>query len=243
MRPIPKAAADFVAAQEGLRLEAYQDPGGAWTTGYGHTGPEVHAGLRITLAKARAWLDEDLRTAAARLAAVAPWEMIERLDEAQYAALLSFVFNLGANPGWTIWKKLKAGRLDLVPGEMLRFVYVGRTRMPGLAARRAAEVALWSSGDAEAAEPPPSSYVRAEPTPPAPLAMKPLFRSRTAITGAAQLVGGASAGALAVQQTVAPYAQQAAVLGKLTAALAVFLAGCGVALLAIKWLERREARR
>jgi lysozyme len=242
MRPVPKAATDFVAAQEGLRLEAYQDPAGVLTIGYGHTGPEVHAGLRIARAQAEAWLAADLKTAAARLEAVVPRHAIEALDEAQYAAILSFVFNLGANPSWSIWKRLKAGRLDLVPAEMMRFVHVGRTRLPGLAVRRAAEAALWSSGETAEAMP-PSSYVRAEATPPAPLAMKPLFRSRTAITGAAQLVGGASAGALAVQQTVAPYAHQAAVLGKLTAALAVFLAACGVVLLATKWFERREARR
>lgn len=241
MRRIPKIAAAFVAEHEGLRLESYADPGGAWTVGYGHTGPEVHAGLRITPARARGWLDEDLKTAAARLQGVVERGAIEALSEAQYAALLSFVFNLGADPKWTIWTRLNARRFEAVPAEMMRFVHVGRTRLAGLVNRRAAEVALWSSGEGEAA--PPSSYTRAEATPPTPRPIKPLFLSRTAITGAAQVVGGVSAGALAVQQTVAPYAQQAAVLGKLTAVLAVFMAGCGVVLLAIKWLEGREARR
>ena len=243
MRPIPKAATDFVAAHEGLRLDSYADPGGAWTIGYGHTGPEVHAGLNIASEQAKAWLADDLKVAAARLAAVARPSAIEALGDVQYAALLSFVFNLGAEPGWTIWKRLNAGQLDLVPGEMMRFVYVGRTRVAGLAVRRAAEVALWSSGEAAAGATPPSSYTRAEATPPAPGLIKPIFLSRTAITGAAQLVGGVSAGALAVQQTVAPYAEQAAVLGKLTGGLALFMAGCGVLLLAIKWLERLEAKR
>jgi hypothetical protein len=151
--------------------------------------------------------------------------------------------NLGAERGWAIWKRLNGERLDLVPGEMMRFVYVGRKRVAGLAARRAAEVALWSSGDAERASALPSSYTRAEATPPAVHPIKPMFQSRTAITGAAQLVGGASAGALAVQQTVAPYAEQVAVLGKLTGGLAMFMAACGVLLLAIKWLEGREAKR
>lgn len=157
-----------------------------------------------------------------------------------YSGLRLRANNLGANPRWTIWKRLNARRFEAVPAEMMRFVHVGRMRLAGLVNRRAAEVALWS-GETEAA--PPSSYTRVEPTPPAPRSLKPLFQSRTAITGAAQVVGGVSAGALAVQQTVAPYAQQAAVLGKIVAALAVFMAGCGVVLLAIKWLERREARR
>jgi lysozyme len=244
MRAVPSIAAAFVAEHEGLRLESYADPGGAWTVGYGHTGPEVHAGLRVTPSRARAWLAEDLRTAAARLQGVVERGAIEALSEGQYSALISFVFNLGADPKWTIWKRVNARCFDAVPVEMMRFDRVGRTRLAGLTARRAAEVALWSGGagtQGEAA--PPSSYTRAEPTPPAPHLVKPLFASRTAITGAAQVVGGVSAGALTVQQTVAPYAQQAAVLGKLTAALAMFMAGCGVVLLAIKWLERREAQR
>jgi lysozyme len=242
VRAIPKLATTFVAAHEGLRLESYQDPGGVWTAGYGHTGAEVHAGLRVSLARARGWLAEDLKAAAGRLDAVVEAGAVEALTETQYVALLSFVFNLGADPRWTIWKRLNARRFDAVPAEMMRFVHVGRERVPGLVNRRAAEVALWS-GAGEGSGAPPSSYTRVEATPPAPVAMKPLLLSRTAMTGAAQVVGGVSAGALAVQQTVAPYAAQAAVLGKLVAALAVFMAGCGVLLLALKWLERREAKR
>ena len=33
---------------EGCKLIAYQDTGGVWTIGYGHTGPEVKAGYTIT---------------------------------------------------------------------------------------------------------------------------------------------------------------------------------------------------
>lgn len=226
-----------------LGFKSYADPGGAWTIGYGHAGADVHAGMRITTEQAQAWLTNDLNTATARLAGVVKDQVISGLSDSQYAAVLSFVFNLGAEPGWTIWKRLNAGRLDLVPGEIMRFVYIGKTRSPGLATRRAAEVALWSSGEAGAAgDAPPSSYTRAEATPPAVGFTRPVLLSRTAVTGAAQLVGGISAGALAVQQTVAPYAEQAAVLGKLTTSLALFMAGCGVLLLAIKWLEHREAK-
>ena len=47
-------------AGEGLRLESYQDSGGVWTIGYGHTGPEVHEGLVWTQEQAEEALKHDL---------------------------------------------------------------------------------------------------------------------------------------------------------------------------------------
>ena len=127
MRPVPSDAAAFVARHEGLRLESYQDTGGVWTIGYGHTGADVHAGLRISLGKAKAWLAQDLRVAAARLQAVVTRPVIDDLTENQYAALLSFVFNLGAEPRWTIWKVLNARQFDQVPVQLMRFVEAKET--------------------------------------------------------------------------------------------------------------------
>ena len=48
---------------EGLRLEAYQDVAGVWTIGYGHTGPELLSGMKITQADADALLRADVQTA------------------------------------------------------------------------------------------------------------------------------------------------------------------------------------
>ena len=45
---------------EGLRLTAYQDMVGVWTIGYGHTGPDVKAGLTITQQQAEQLLINDL---------------------------------------------------------------------------------------------------------------------------------------------------------------------------------------
>jgi lysozyme len=50
---------------EGLRLTAYQDQVGVWTIGYGHTGPDVHAGLTITQQQANNLLMQDTQSAAA----------------------------------------------------------------------------------------------------------------------------------------------------------------------------------
>ena len=98
MRSIPDIALDFVARWEGRRLVAYRDVAGVLTVGYGHTGADVAEGQAITKARARALLKADLETAAARLEARIGAEVVEALTPSQYAALLSFVFNLGANP-------------------------------------------------------------------------------------------------------------------------------------------------
>lgn len=240
MRAIPARAVDFVAEHEGLRLTSYLCPAGVWTVGYGST-RGVTAGMRITKAEARKRLAADLKDAAAKLHGVVKREVIDELSEAQYVALLSFTFNLGANSTWTIWKLLNARKFDAVPAQLARFVNADGKRLQGLVNRRNAEAALWDEhGEADEL---PSSFTRAEPTPPTPEPTTPIAKSGTGLTGAAQLVGGVSAGALAVQQTVAPHAQSAEVLGKVVAALAVFMAICGVALLAIKWLEKRNAAR
>ena len=39
---------ELIKQFEGLELEAYQDIAGIWTIGYGHTGPDVEPGMRIS---------------------------------------------------------------------------------------------------------------------------------------------------------------------------------------------------
>lgn len=88
---------------EGLRLSAYGDPlTGAepWTIGYGHTGPEVHKGLKWTQQQAEAALIADIEEHNAQLAAALPW--VARLDPARRRVLQNMAFNLGVGrPGGT----------------------------------------------------------------------------------------------------------------------------------------------
>jgi lysozyme len=167
-RAVPQIAVAFVEAHEGCKLTAYQDAGaGVWTVGVGHCGPEVKAGLTITQQQADDYLRSDLALAAERLAGVVRDAAIQRLSEHQYAALLSFVFNVGAGDGWAIWTKLNSLQFDAVPAQMQRFVYAGGKIVPGLVSRRAAEVALWNTPDAP---PPPvvaaPVVAAAQPAPP-----------------------------------------------------------------------------
>jgi lysozyme len=227
---------------EGLRLESYQDPGGVWTIGYGHASPKVHAGQRITKDQALQLLRSDLLVAASRLAAVVRREIIDQLTPYQYSALLSFVFNLGANAKWTIWKRLNAGQFDQVPVEMQRFVYVGKTKLRGLVNRRAAETVLWATAEpGSVPDEPPSSFTRLEATPPAlanptPLRKQPAFLA-TVIAG---VLGAPAAIDWLVQQLtpLAPQYPQVAqaidLLGHVSP-IAVGLAGLVI------WLQQRQA--
>lgn len=76
---------------EGLRLEAYKDAAGVWTIGYGHTGPDVVEGKKITKEEALDLLRQD----------VSKYETCVRenvrvpLTQNQFDALVIFAFNVG----------------------------------------------------------------------------------------------------------------------------------------------------
>ena len=81
---------------EGLRLAAYPDPlSGAepWTIGYGHTGPEVHAGLVWTPVQAQIALIADIARACEQLDAHIPWW--RDLEDPRQDVLANMVFNMG----------------------------------------------------------------------------------------------------------------------------------------------------
>lgn len=147
-------AANIVKEFEGLELNAYPDPGTGgdpWTIGWGHTGPEVMKGLRISLDKAEAWLASDLKVAADGMFRLL--SMGSKWKPHQQAALISFVFNCGAGAleESTLRKRLLAGEdpAAVVRSELPRWNKGGGGVLEGLTRRRAAEVALFLSGAAE----------------------------------------------------------------------------------------------
>jgi lysozyme len=169
LRAVPDCTAPFVKTVEGCKLTASPDVAGHMDAGYGHDDASLTAGHAVTQAQADAWLAEDLNTAAQRLAGVVDEAVILDLTDNQYAALISFVFNLGAKPEWSLWKLLNARDYDHVPEQMMRFVYAGGVKVQGLVNRRAAEVRLWSTAEPGSVPDTPSSAVtRAVDTPPLP---------------------------------------------------------------------------
>ncbi len=216
MREIPKDILyPFLKKAEGVKLKAYLDSNGVPTIGVGHT-DGVSMGQVISAAEVDNFLDGDIETA---------HELVERrvkdtskLSEHQYAALISFVFNLGANPSWTIWKKINAGLLDEVPGQLRRFVFDGGQRVEGLVNRRNAEVLLWNEEDTKTAmaeidsqlvkETPSSGTLRDSPTPPAVAPeTKPLLKQGGVQAGIGAAILGAPSVVTKVSDAIQPYAK------------------------------------
>lgn len=242
-RSVPDIAVSFVSEHEGLKLNAYRDSGGVLTVGYGHTGPEVGPTLRILQGKALDYLRQDLGHAAFRLSQKVRGDVIEGLSDEQYAALLSFVFNLGAGD-WTIWKRLNAREFDRVPVEMMKFVNAGGRKIQGLVNRRAAECVLWAQGDADThPEPaPPSSVTRQVGMTPPTAMEKPASTSKTFWAGGTVAAAGVVQGAQQLQALAAPQAGNSDLIAKLAGFAAVLIVAGGIAIMVFKWLEARQHR-
>jgi lysozyme len=142
MRKTSENGLHFIRETEGCRLTAYQDSGGVWTIGVGHTAG-VKPGQRATMAEVEEWLREDVgdsEDAVASLVKVA-------LTQNQYDALVSFVFNLGATQfsDSTLLKKLNAGDYKGAQGQFKRWVYDNGEIQPGLVKRRNGEAMLFGT--------------------------------------------------------------------------------------------------
>lgn len=129
---------------EGCKLHAYKDAVGVWTIGYGSTGAHVRPGMTITQAEADNLLIADL----ARFERAVEKLVKVPLSDGQFAALVSFAFNVGegALAKATLLKKLNAGNYGAVPAELMKWVNAGGKKLQGLVNRRAAEAGLWAKG-------------------------------------------------------------------------------------------------
>ena len=130
-----------IEGYEGCRLTAYQDSVGVWTIGYGHTGPDVHAGLTITQAQADQLLLADLykfEQGVSQLVRVP-------INQNQFDALVSFAFNLGLGSlgRSTLLKLLNSRDYNGAADQFLKWTYAGHEQLPGLVKRRRAERAMF----------------------------------------------------------------------------------------------------
>lgn len=118
---------------EGLRLDAYLDVAGVWTIGFGHT-RNVAPDDVITVSQAVEFLRNDLRHAedcVKRNVAVA-------LNQFQFDALCSFVFNVGCGAfrGSTLLRLLNRGQYEAAAEQFERWNRAGGKVWAGLVARR-----------------------------------------------------------------------------------------------------------
>lgn len=125
---------------EGCFLEAYRDPVGVTTIGYGHTG-HIRRGMSVTPEEAEDLLMEDLDVAAADVR----HNVKVPLNDNEFGALVSLAFNVGGSAfaHSTLLRKLNRGDRRGAADEFGRFVYghiSGRKRkLKGLVIRREAE--------------------------------------------------------------------------------------------------------
>jgi lysozyme len=139
---------------EGCKTVPYKDVAGHLTVGVGHllTEEEIETGLihdevpfapgaPITMEQCLQVLALDVGKAEAEVhLMVEVW-----LEQYEFDALVSFVYNIGAGAfaSSTLLKKLNSGDHEAVPNEMRRWNKVGGKVVTGLENRREYEVKMW----------------------------------------------------------------------------------------------------
>ncbi len=122
---------------------SYRCPAGFMTIGYGH---EILAGERISEPiseeEALTILTKDVMIAERSVCRL----ITVPLEDWQYDALVSWTFNLGGRRLQisTMRKRVNEERHPLVPGEIVRWVYSGTTKLAGLIKRRNAEAWMYA---------------------------------------------------------------------------------------------------
>jgi len=131
---------DFIKRHEGFRSKAYKCPADKWTIGFGHT-LNVKSTDVITLDEAEHFLRQDVEFAE---------KEVNRhnldINQNQFDALVSFVFNLGVGnfARSTLLRRIKAYPNDItIRREFARWVYAGGKVLQGLVARRKEEADLY----------------------------------------------------------------------------------------------------
>lgn len=139
-----QAGIDLIKSFEGLVLKAAPCPAGIPTVGYGHTGPEVYNGLRITAEFAEDLLRQDLgrfERGVERLIAGVP------TTQAQFDAFVSLAFNIGLG-GFqrsSVLRHHRVGNKNTAAASFLMWVKAAGRTLPGLVRRRNAERRLYLS--------------------------------------------------------------------------------------------------
>ena len=135
---ISQKGLDLIKSFEGCRLTSYQDAGGVWTIGYGHTG-NVAPFTAITQQQADAFLRYDLRNAEKY---VNKYNNVYHFTQGQFDALVSFTYNAGAG---NLKKLLNGGNkpIELVKLDLPETCIRAKGKvLKGLIRRREAEANL-----------------------------------------------------------------------------------------------------
>ena len=149
MIAVPQAAIDLAKRFEGFHRVPKADPGraypylcpaGYWTIGYGHLCDPKHPPIREV--DAEVYLAHDLQTALAATLRYCP--VLATEPEGRLASIVDFTFNLGAGRLQTSTLRRRVNQRDwpAAATELRRWIYGAGKVLPGLVARRTAEVRL-----------------------------------------------------------------------------------------------------
>ncbi|MEM5294257.1 lysozyme [Burkholderia sp. JPY481] len=128
---------------EGFRDTAYQDEGGIWTIGYGHT-VAVHPGMVCTQEQAIDWLMDDVSAAENAVNLLVK----VGLTQDEFDALVDFTFNCGIGnfQRSTLLAKLNTNDIQGAIDEFEKWDQCDGKVVAGLLRRRNAERALFTLG-------------------------------------------------------------------------------------------------
>jgi lysozyme len=138
---VSQVGINLIKSFEGCRLSAYQDVGGVWTIGYGHT-----AGVRsndvISQEQAESLLKSDIESFANAVN-----DLVHvPLNQYQFDSLVSFTYNVGihAFATSTLLQMLNAGDYSGASNQFDLWVHAGQKVIQGLVTRRNAEKTLFN---------------------------------------------------------------------------------------------------
>ena len=137
---ISEVGLSLIKKFESCHLTAYKCPAGVWTVGWGHTRTATK-NSSVTYREATELLSQDVQ-----FVEIAINRLELFLNQNQFDALVSFVFNVGTGnfANSTLLKKALQNPDD--PGirdEFTRWVFAKGQRLPGLERRRQAEAELY----------------------------------------------------------------------------------------------------
>ncbi len=143
MREISKLAIGLVKHFEGFSSVVYNDVAGYPTIGYGHLLNSDESYSTITKQEAEELLIKDMTRAVIAVEALTK----VHLHDNEFAALVSFVYNVGsgAYERSTLRMKLNRGEYLDAASEFTRWVYAGGKIIKGLQRRRREEKRLFLS--------------------------------------------------------------------------------------------------
>jgi len=145
MNTLSSTGEALIKSYEKLHLTAYQDEGGVWTCGWGHTAPYVVEGTTCTPALAEHWFQQD----AFVVERAVDTALKAQLNQPQFDALCSFAYNVGvgAFEKSTLLKLMNERNFAKASDQFLVWDEVNGEKSEGLENRRKAEQAMFNGGD------------------------------------------------------------------------------------------------